>query len=150
MYREIRGDLFDPSHNFDALGHGINLEGVMGSGIAVIFRKMFPAMYQGYRASCFQNHIEPGGIYPWHDARRDQWVYNCATQIRQGANASYPLVAISAHLMLEHACSNNVKSIGIPTIGCGIGGLEWPKVQYIYKMMFESNPHVTLTVVHKS
>ena len=149
MLEVIEGDLFDHSHNFDAIGHGVNLEGVMGSGIAVIFRKMFPAMFEGYRTACRENHIAPGEIYPWYDVPRGTWVYNCATQVRQGPNANYALVALTAHHMLVHAQKNGVKSIGIPTIGCGIGGLEWPRVQYIYKSVFAPVEDVTLTVVHK-
>lgn len=150
MFTEISdGDLFDPAHKFDAIGHGVNLEGVMGSGIAVIFRKMDQAMYQGYRTACLESTLGAGEMYPWWSERNQQWIYNLATQIRQGPNASYVLIAMSAYFMFDHARRNGVRTIGIPTIGCGIGGLEWPRVRYIYKTIFDSIDDITLTVVHK-
>lgn len=150
MFTQISdSDLFDEDHDFDALGHGVNLEGVMGSGIAVPFRRMYPNMFYNYAMLCQENRLPPGQVYPYFSAKDARWIYNCATQVSQGPNANYTLVALTAHHMLAHAQKNGVKSIGIPTIGCGIGGLEWPRVEYIYKSVFQGVPDVTLTVVHR-
>jgi O-acetyl-ADP-ribose deacetylase (regulator of RNase III) len=149
MYREVEGDLFDPKWGFDAIGHGVNLEGVMGSGIAPFFRKKSEAMYQVYRQTCLRNEMLPGDVMAWEFAEnaKPRWIYNCATQVKQGRNANYVLVALAAHNMWDHALRNNVRSIGLPRIGCGIGGLEWERVTYILDGVFGATKDIEVTAV---
>jgi O-acetyl-ADP-ribose deacetylase (regulator of RNase III) len=157
MYREVEGDLFDRKWGFDAIGHGVNLEGVMGSGIAPSFRRLSETMYGNYRVICQQGLMKPGAVYPYYVEENigeygqpdPFWIYNCATQVKQGPNANYVLIALAAHHMLDHALHNNIRSIGIPRIGCGIGGLEWERVSYILQSIFEPNKFVTLWAVTK-
>lgn len=151
MYREVEGDLFDPVWGFDAIGHGVNLDGVMGSGIAPLFRKKSEPMYQAYRSKCLDGTLQAGDAMPWTLALDCQpWlIYNLATQIKQGPNAAYVYVAMGLMNMKQHAGRQFVREIGIPLIGCGIGGLEWPRVQYLCKQIFERDEEILLTVVHK-
>jgi O-acetyl-ADP-ribose deacetylase (regulator of RNase III) len=46
-----------------ALGHGVNTLGSMGAGIAVEFRRRWPAMYDAYREPCRSGALQPGGIF---------------------------------------------------------------------------------------
>jgi O-acetyl-ADP-ribose deacetylase (regulator of RNase III) len=121
----------------------------MGSGIAPFFRRRSEAMYLVYKEACQKGELLPGEVFAWplSDHARPQWIYNCATQVKQGRNANYVLVALAAHNMMMHALQNNVRTIGIPAIGCGIGGLEWERVSYILDGTFGPNKDVTLTAV---
>ena len=53
-----------------------------------------------------------------------------------GANADMELIRLSLEFMLEHMKENGVKSVNIPQIGCGIGGLKWEEVHN-----YEHTPH---------
>jgi O-acetyl-ADP-ribose deacetylase (regulator of RNase III) len=150
MLEVIEGDLFDPANRFDAIAHGVNLEGVMGSGIAVEFRKRFPDMYYTYRKHCLAGRINPGRVWSHYDAKTDWTIFNCATQVRQGANADYTLVAMAAFDMLRIAKIHKIKRVGLPIIGCGIGGLEWGRVQYILENTVGLDDEVTFVVVKKT
>jgi O-acetyl-ADP-ribose deacetylase (regulator of RNase III) len=151
MYREVEGDLFDPAWDFDAIGHGVNLDGVMGSGIAPFFRKKSEAMYQVYRDTCLKGEMLPGDVMAWEFAEnaRPRWVYNMATQVKQGPNASYVLIALAAHNVWTHAIENDVRKIGLPRIGCGIGGLEWERVTYILESTFGPSENIEVVAVTK-
>jgi O-acetyl-ADP-ribose deacetylase (regulator of RNase III) len=158
MYREVEGDLFDRKWKFDAIGHGVNLEGVMGSGIAPKFRRLSESMYQNYRVICQQGLMKPGAVYPYYVEENigefgqpdPFWIYNCATQVKQGPNANYVLIALAAHNMWEHALKNNIRTIGLPRIGCGIGGLEWERVSYILDGTFGATSDIEVTAVTRA
>ena len=136
--RWVSGDLFANAYKARAFAHGCNCQGSMGSGIAKGFRQRYPAMYEQYRARC---KAEPrqfnlGDAWLWKDRRRP-WVFNLGTQ--EGywhARASYEAVEQSLRRMRELADAEGLRSIAIPRIGVGYGGLSWKKVRPIIERVF--------------
>lgn len=125
---EIRGDLFAVP-NLDALAHGVNCVGVMGAGIAVRFRDTWPEMFSHYREACRQGVLQPGGIIAWRTLGRGPWVYNLATQDRIGPHAKLDWIEESLTKMVRLALKDGVKRIGMPRLGCGLGGLSYADVR---------------------
>lgn len=126
------GDLF--ASDADAYAHGVNARGIMGAGIAVAFRLMDPEMYEAYRAHCDRfGDALAGLIFPWYSLGSDKIIYNCFTQKVPGrGEARYGLVERSAIAMLFDAEDRGLDTVGLPAIGCGIGGLEAHNVQDLY------------------
>lgn len=120
------GDLF-AQPDLDALAHGVNCLGAMGAGIAVLFKRRWPAMYEEYAAACRTGNLAVGGHLPWR-APDGLWVYNLASQHRTGADARLEAIEPSLRLAVAHAEENFVDSIGLPRIGSDIGGLTWADV----------------------
>jgi hypothetical protein len=56
---EIHADLLDSE--LPAIGHGVNLRGVMGAGIAGQIRKRYPQLYIDYRADLESGVLVSGG-----------------------------------------------------------------------------------------
>lgn len=123
---ENLGSLFET--NAPAIGHGVNTRGLMGSGIAVLFKNKFPKMHEAYVRLCSENLFNPGEtlVYVPHEG---PVVYNMASQEFPGADARLELLASSADMAAEHADSLGFERIAIPRIGCGIGGLKWEDVR---------------------
>ena len=76
-----------------AIGQGVNLRGVMGAGIALQFKTRFPAMYEEYRTLCRGNRFPPGEVHIWdvppvQEGEPQRFIFNIATQVEPGANAS--------------------------------------------------------------
>lgn len=129
MTLDIRyGDLFTTTA--PALGHGVNVDGLMGAGIAVMFQRKFTGLLLAYRAACRNGVLRPGGVFPWR-AEDGRWIYNIASQDRPGRRARLEWVRSAAAEALEHADANGVSVIALPQIGCGIGGLAWDEVAAI-------------------
>lgn len=150
-FKIIEGDLFDPSHNFDALAQGVNCEGIMGGGIAVAFKTRFKAMHDEYVELCNKyRDILPGLLHTYepditidHVALNDgapeiglsyahEIIYNLFSQVQPGRDGSYDLLKKSALLMRLDAESRDLSKIGLPWIGCGIAGLERHNVEHIF------------------
>lgn len=148
----IKGDLFDPTHDFDALAQGVNTYGVMGAGIAVPFRTKWPEMYEDYKTMCEKWGPSLGGlIHIWSE----EWtaeaapnpdpsvrapvlvidtgmtIYNLFSQIKPGADGDYELLKKATILMKQHA-EETVERVGLPWIGCGIAGLARHNVEDIF------------------
>lgn len=144
---EVTGDLFAGTD--DAVGHGCNTDGVMGSGIAKTVRGLWPEMYTEYRRQCLHGQFPPGGFWAYKaDASEDQpgrIVYNLATQDRPGRHARLEWVESSMRHALVDAAGRGVESFGIPLIGCGIGGLGWGHVRPVLIALVANYP-IDLTV----
>lgn len=130
------GNLFDSTA--PALGHGVNVFGVMGAGIAVGFRKEYPAMYEQYAANCAEKLLTPGHVYYWNDPEKPD-VYNIASQDAPGRNARLEWLEEGLDRALDHANWKGFDRIALPLIGCGIGGLDWADVEPLYERLSDKH-----------
>lgn len=154
IHRE--GDLFE-SQDLHALAHGCNRQGAMGAGIAVQFKTRWPRMYFAYKRWCQSGHLALGSMFPWptHWADRrseggiwlepDLMIYNCITQ-DIGADAVIEAMIESLIVAAIHANKNNITEIGIPEIGCGIGGLKSENLKSVLELVTQAVPEVTFVV----
>ena len=131
------GNLFDTDAKF--IGHGVNIYGAMGAGIAVQFKNGFhEGMFKSYRAACMsdddvpragEGELQPGGLHWWTDG--DITVFNIASQSRPGrfAKEAWLTMGLFRAASVAHRESSTLAGqppvkIAIPAIGCGIGGLH--------------------------
>ena len=113
------------------IGHGVNCMGLMGAGIAASIRDMFPEVYHEYWLKCEEHKLEPGDCLTvkTQGTNAITHVANMATQFRPGADATYPALLHSLLMGARDATIKGYNRMGIPWIGCGIGGLEIPPVE---------------------
>lgn len=137
----VQGDLLG-EHAPKAIAQGCNAQGIMGAGIALQIRERFPAAYEEYRELCRRGTYLLGDVHHWRGERDGQIydVFNCCTQVKLGRDAR--LVAIETALCrtLTMAQELRIEEIGIPKIGCGIGGLSWPIVLAVLQRITLDSP----------
>lgn len=127
------GDLF-LQDDLDAIGHGVNLQGKMGSGIAAIFGKMFPEMKRDYEDVCEEQVLQLGSVFLWRDyEEKGQFILNIATQVQTGADARLSAIEIGMINTVRECEYQGIRSMGVPQIGAGIGGLDWEDVKAIFE-----------------
>lgn len=130
------GDLFTTTKN--VIGHGVNCKGVMGSGIAVTVKKLFPENFQAYNNICVKGLLKPGMVYPYRE--KGKVILNIATQNKTGRDASLDWVAIGMWKTLGYCEDRNLGGLAIPRIGAGIGGLKWEDVDPLLHEIFDESP----------
>lgn len=123
----VEGNVFEVGA--PAIGHGVNVRGVMGAGVAVGFRNSFPEMHAEYQLRCATGELEPGEVFHWVEEESGLHIFNLASQDEPGPNARLEWLVASAGRALSIADEYGVPYIAIPQIGCGIGGLEWEDVK---------------------
>ena len=134
-FTERTGNLFEAT-GLDAIAHGVNCQGVMGAGIALQVAKLWPDVVPPYRQMCLEHRFFPGDVFDYvANDGQDTVIYNLATQNRIGPDAKLRYVAWTLAAMLEMAEGDGIKTIGMPRIGCGIGGLEWVEVRMIVELL---------------
>ncbi|WP_255671108.1 macro domain-containing protein [Blastopirellula sediminis] len=69
------GDIFETPTDV-ALSHGCNCAGAMGKGIAVEFKRRWPAMYAIYKKRCQDETFGLGDVFPWKDPASPRVIYN--------------------------------------------------------------------------
>lgn len=125
---ERTGNLFDSEA--EVLGHGVNVKGVMGAGIAAQFKIKYPDMYVDYKEYCDKGLFRPGTVQIV-DVEPNRFIANIASQDSPGANARYSWLTM-ALTSLYSGMWNTGRSdwtVALPQIGCGIGGLDWDIVK---------------------
>jgi len=124
----ISGDLFH--HSLDAIAHGCNCEGAMGKGIALEFRSRYPEMYQEYRRRCKAREFKLGSVFAWRSPE-GTIIFNLGTQVSWRTKARLDAIRASVRRMVGASEQINLKTIGLPRIGAGLGGLDWDKVKEV-------------------
>jgi O-acetyl-ADP-ribose deacetylase (regulator of RNase III) len=119
------GDIF--KSKAQTLVNTVNCVGVMGKGIALGFRKRFPAMHDDYVLRCERGEVKLGRPYLYRQDG-EPWILNFPTKDHWRSVSK--LADIEAGL--EHLEANyrewGVESIAVPPLGSGLGGLEWQVV----------------------
>lgn len=121
-----KGDIFQSQ--CQTLANPVNCVGVMGKGLALAFRRRFPAMYTDYCRRCADGLVQPGRPYVWRN-EHGFWVLNFPTK-RHWRDKSR-LEDIIAGLERLEANHNEwgIQSLAVPALGCGLGELDWGLVR---------------------
>lgn len=138
------GDIFTTT--MPAFGHGVNVYGVMGSGIAVAAKNLCPDIFDEYREACLNKTLKPGGMLPIYSEVNGRWVLNLASQDKPGRNATYGWLGSSVIEAFEFVKANNLEGFALPRIGAGIGGLEWENVSLVLELIAANYPEIKLEV----
>lgn len=136
------GDLLE--QRVDAIVNTVNTVGVMGKGIALQFRRKWPANFKAYEAACKRKEVVPCKMFVFDNGRlvEPKYIINFPTkrhwrQLSRMSDIECGLVDLIAQVK-----ALNIKSIAIPPLGCGNGGLEWSDVRPLIESAFEGLPEV--------
>lgn len=138
------GDIFSLK-GVSSYAHGCNCAGAMGKGIALQFRNRYPVMYKEYKLLCQSGQFNPGDVFDYNYG--EGYVYNLATQQSWRTQAKIEYIKSALNEMCKLAISQNVKSIAMPAIGAGLGGLHWEEVKSVINDISLLYPAVDLYVV---
>lgn len=136
MINFVEGNLLESQT--EALVNTVNTVGIMGKGIALQFKNAFPYNYKVYKAACEAKTFHIGDLIITEEesllyGRKIIIDLPTKTDWRKPSEYSYIETGLKA---LAHAINEKqIKSISIPALGSGNGGLNWDKV----KMLMENH-----------
>lgn len=131
MIHEVTGDIL--LSKAQGIAHGIAPNDHFNSGLALSLRDAWPAMAQDFRHYAHQTHPKPGELWSWAGAGGIR-IFNLLTQEGEHAHGAKPGRATIAHVNhslrhLRHELEKGeLKSLAMPRLATGVGGLEWPAV----------------------
>ncbi len=115
----------------------VNCLGVMGAGLALQFKRRYPAMYDQYRQDCLNGLYEPGKLMLWKesDVHYNQ-VINFPTKKQWQAPSKLEYIEAGLVDFVNRYKDFEIVSVAFPRLGCGFGGLKWDDVQpLMYKYL---------------
>lgn len=115
----------------EALVNTVNTVGVMGKGIALMFKERFNQNFRLYAAACKAGQVHTGTMFVTEANELDgpRWVVNFPTKQHWRTPSRMKWVVDGLQDLRQFLTENQVKSIAIPPLGAGNGGLNWPDVR---------------------
>lgn len=128
MIREVSGNLLEAP--VDALVNTVNTVGVMGKGIALQFRRAYPAMFDEYERAAQAGQIRPGKVQIWYTnaMQGPRFVINFPTKRHWRSPSRLDDISAGLDDLARVVRDLGIESIAVPPLGAGNGGLEWRAV----------------------
>lgn len=142
MIEEGHGNLL--TSDVEALVNTVNTVGVMGKGIALQFKRAFPANFRAYRTACSRGEIRLGQVWLFDTgvlgSRR--YILNFPTKDhwRNASRLSDIVAGLDSLVSLVN--DHHIQSLAIPALGCGNGGLDWAEVRPLIEQACLRMPRV--------
>jgi O-acetyl-ADP-ribose deacetylase (regulator of RNase III) len=146
MLEYTTGNLLDSEA--EALVNTVNTVGVMGKGVALMFKEAFPQNFEAYEAACASKQVQLGRMFV---TKRDnlfgpKWIINFPTKSHWRYPSKMEWIDSGLGDLKRVIVENQIKSIAIPPLGAGNGGLNWREVRSRIEQALGELPDVRVIV----
>lgn len=146
MITYAQGNLLDA--DVDALVNTVNTVGVMGKGIALMFKEAFPENFNAYEAACKRKEVQVGHMFV--TARRDlvgpKWIINFPTKKHWRQPSKLEWIEEGLKELRRVIAEKQISSIAVPPLGSGNGGLDWSLVRPLIERELQALSDVRVVV----
>lgn len=105
----------------------VNCVGVMGAGLALEFKRRYPAMFDAYRRNCASGLLDVGSLQ-LHKSP-EKWVLNFPTKRHWRDPSRLEWIDAGLAKFVATYAARGIESVSLPMLGCGLGGLRWDDVR---------------------
>ena len=132
------GDLL--IEDVEAIVNAVNCVGVMGKGIALQFKNAFPDNFKAYALACKNKEVMPGKmfVYATNQLTNPRYIINFPTKRHWKGNSKIEDIESGLVALVDIIEKYHIKSIAIPPLGSGLGGLEWNIVKHLIENSLKS------------
>lgn len=148
MIKIINGDIF--AQDVEALVNPVNCVGTAGAGLAKQFREKYPANDRKYITACKAGNIVPGRVSfttRRSYADRVRYIINFPTKTHWKSPSKLEYVRTGLVSLVATVKHLDIKSIAIPALGCGLGGLQWVDVRGLIEEAFRDLPDLDVRLL---
>ncbi len=143
---ELRsGDIFKA--DAEAIVNTVNCVGIMGRGIALQFKKAYPANFRAYEAACKAGEVQPGRMFVHETGKfTPRFIINFPTKRHWKGKSRVEDVEAGLVALAQEIKARAIKSIAIPPLGAGLGGLDWNDVRPRIEAALRDLPDVQVII----
>jgi len=115
----------------DALVNTVNCVGVMGRGIALQFKNVFPENFKVYEAACKREAVQPGRMFVYETGQvtLPRFIVNFPTKRHWRGKSRIEDIESGLVDLVKVIRDKGIRSIAVPPLGAGLGGLDWNEVR---------------------
>ena len=123
------GDIF--TEDAEALVNSVNCVGVMGRGIALQFKNLYPANFKSYAAACKRDEVKPGRMFVFETGQitNPRYIVNFPTKRHWRGKSRVEDIQSGLQALVHEVKERGIRSIAIPPLGSDLGGLNWRDVR---------------------
>jgi O-acetyl-ADP-ribose deacetylase (regulator of RNase III) len=134
----------------DALVNTVNTVGVMGKGIALQFKLAFPDNYAAYEAACKRGDVQIGKMFVFRREKNPRFIINFPTKKHWKGKSKMEDIESGLKALIQVVKKEHIKSIAVPPLGCGNGGLDWEQVRPLIEEAFLELPDVQVQLFYRT
>src|ERR1041385_482495 len=114
----------------------------MGKGIALQLKKAFPENYEAYKAACKVGQVQPGRMFIFQTGSLSgpRFIINFPTKRHWRGSSRIEDIEAGLSALVSEVTRLGIRSIAVPPLGCGNGGLDWREVRARIHRAFEALP----------
>jgi O-acetyl-ADP-ribose deacetylase (regulator of RNase III) len=146
MIEIVTGNLLQA--DAEALVNTVNTVGVMGKGIALQFKQAFPANFAAYEKAAKREEVIPGKMFVFETGMfsNPHYIINFPTKRHWRAKTRLEDIEMGLQDLVRVLREKEIRSVAIPALGCGFGGLDWEDVRPLILAALEAVPEVRTLV----
>ncbi len=132
----------------EAIVNTVNCVGVMGRGIALQFKKAWPENFKAYAIACKQKEVQPGSMFIVETGQltNPKYIVNFPTKRHWRGASKIEDVELGLVVLARDIKEKRIKSIAIPPLGSGLGGLDWADVRQLIEATLSDLDDVEILV----
>ena len=147
MIKIIKGNILE--QKTEAIVNTVNCVGVMGRGIALSFREAYPENYRAYKKACDKGEVVPGRMFVHlaGDMFSKKYIINFPTKRHWREKSRIEDIRSGLANLVSVIKELRIKSVTIPPLGCGLGGLDWKVVRPIIESSVKELSGVEINII---
>lgn len=143
------GDLL--SADAEALVNTVNCVGIMGRGVALQFKRVYPDNFKAYAEECDEGQLKPGSMFVFETGLlRPRFIINFPTKKHWRGKSRLSYIETGLQSLVEEIKKRGIRSIAVPPLGCGEGGLDWQDVRNQMEAAFAELDDVEIAIFKPS
>lgn len=146
MIRFTQGDILQAEA--EALVNTVNCVGVMGRGVALQFKHAFPNNFKAYAAACDRGEVQPGRMFVTETGQLTgpRYIINFPTKRHWRGKSRMEDIDAGLAALTQELHQRGIRSVAIPPLGSGLGGLDWAEVRPRIEAALSALPDVDVLI----
>jgi O-acetyl-ADP-ribose deacetylase (regulator of RNase III) len=146
MIEEAIGNLLQT--DVEALVNTVNCVGFMGKGIALQFKQAWPENFENYAKACHSGEVRPGKMFIFETGRmvNPKYIINFPTKRHWRGDSRIEDIESGLSALVRDVKRLGIRSVAVPPLGCGNGGLDWKDVGPLIHRAFDALPNVNVVL----
>jgi len=146
MIEYKHGDILH--ENAEALINTVNCMGIMGRGIALQFKNAYPENFNAYVKACRKSEVQPGKMFVFETGQltNPRYIINFPTKRHWRGRSRIEDIETGLKALVDTIFKYKIRSIAIPPLGSGLGGLDWSIVKSCIEKMLHSLSDVHIII----
>lgn len=132
----------------EAIVNTVNCVGIMGRGIALQFKNAWPENFKAYEAACTRKEVQPGRMFIFETGQltTPRYIVNFPTKRHWRGNSRIEDIESGLFALASEIKARGIRSIAIPPLGSGLGGLDWDDVRPLIEKHLAPLADVTVRI----